>query len=271
MKKTFVKWVSILFPKLVASFAYYQLTHPQVKKLRANELVTLDKSNKEIFKFKNFDIQCYTWKGGDKSVLLIHGWEGQAGNFGDIVEKLIAEGFTVHAFDAPCHGYSSKGDTSLFEFIELVEVLIKKYQVKKLISHSFGGVATTYSLFNDQSLMIDQYVLLTVPDTFTERIDDVVEQIGITQKVKEILVQRIESEIEKDVNTLNVRDFVQQVNVKKALIIHDKNDKVIPIHRSKRVHQHWKNAEFIEISGTGHFRILRTESVIDKTIAFLKD
>ena len=99
MKKLLVRIASNLFPYQITSFAYDQLTNPQVRKLRENELATLEKADKEKYKFKDFDIQLYTWKGGDKKVLLIHGWEGQAGNFSDLIEKLLADGFTVYSFD----------------------------------------------------------------------------------------------------------------------------------------------------------------------------
>ncbi len=269
MKKGLVRLASILFPNKVVNFAYNQLTNPQVKKLRENELQTLDKSEKEMMSFKGFDIQLYSWKGGSKEVLLIHGWEGQAGNFADLVEELIEDDFTVYAFDAPSHGFSSKGQTSLFEFIELVGVLIRKYGVKMLVSHSFGGVATTYALLDNQDLKIDKYLLLTTPDKFSERISDVSEQIGVTDKVQQKLIKRLEEETKLDVETLNVSEFVKGVNVKDALIIHDKNDGVIPIERSKNVYENWKNAQFLEIEGTGHFRILRTERVLKKVIEFL--
>jgi pimeloyl-ACP methyl ester carboxylesterase len=270
MEKLFIRIISTLFPNRVVSFAYNQLTNPQVKKLRPNELVILDKSQKETLKFQGFDIQLYTWRGGEDTVLLVHGWEGQAGNFADLVEKLIEQNYTVYAFDAPSHGFSSKGKTSLFEFAELVGLLIRKYNVKKLVSHSFGGVAITYALFNNKDLQIDKYLLLTVPDKFTERIDDVVEQVGITENVKQKLIRRLEKETKLDVNNLNVSDFVKVINVKQSLIVHDTQDSIIPIDRSKNVHKNWKNSEFLEIQGTGHFRILRTSPVIEKTLEFLK-
>ena len=197
LKKWFVKTGSILFPNKVVAFAYQQLTSPQVRKLRPHELLVLDQSQKETFEFQDFDIQLYTWKGGPKSVLLIHGWEGQAGNFADLVQEL------------------------------------------------------------------------TVPNRFLERIDDVAQQVGITEKVKNKLITRLESEIGLDVAGLNVSDFVEHVQVKRALIIHDTNDRVIPIERAKKVNEHWKNADFLEIEGTGHFRILRTKKVLDQAIAFL--
>jgi pimeloyl-ACP methyl ester carboxylesterase len=271
MKKSIVKTISTLFPNQVVGFAYNQLTNPQIKKLRPNEMIVLDKSEKETLKFQDFDIQLYTWQGGDNKVLLIHGWEGQAGNFADLVEKLIEQNYTIYAFDAPSHGFSSKGRTSLFEFTELVGLLIRKYGVKKLVSHSFGGVATTYALFKNKDLEIDKYLLLTVPDRFIERINDVAEQVGITEKVKNTLIRRLETETKLVLTNLNVSDFVKTINVKKSLIIHDTNDTVIPIIRSKNVHKNWKNSEFLEINGTGHFRILRTESVLNKTIGFLTD
>lgn len=269
MKRTLTKMVSTLFPSQVVAFAFDRLTNPQVKKLRANELAVLEKSSKEILKFQGFDIQLYTWKGGDNKVLMVHGWEGQAGNFADLIEVLVQHNYTVHAFDAPSHGFSSGGRTSLFGFTELVGVLIRKYAVSKLVSHSFGGVATTFALFNNKDLEIERYVLLTTPDKFTERIDDVAEQIGITNKVKRKLIDRLEKDTQLDVNSLNVSRFVQSINVSKSLIIHDKEDKVVPLHRSKNVHKHWKNSEFMVVEGTGHFRILRTKAVIDKTLKFL--
>ncbi len=269
MKKLLVRIASNLFPNQITSFAYNQLSNPQVRKLRENEITTLEKANKERFNFKDFDIQLYSWEGGEKKVLLIHGWEGQAGNFSDLIEKLLIDGFTVYSFDAPSHGFSSKGKTSLFEFTELVGVLIKKYQVKLLVSHSFGGVATTYALFKNQDIQIEKYVLITTPDKFLERINDVSEMVGINDKVKNLLINRLEKETNNDVKNLNVSEFVKSINVEKSLIIHDINDKVIPISRSKNVHKNWDVSKFMEVEGTGHFRILRTKEVINSVINYL--
>ena len=269
MNKSLIKLLSTLFPRFVVSFAYKQLTNPQIKKLRKHELALLNKAKIEDFAFQGFNIKLYKWGEGKEEVLLIHGWEGQAGNFTDLIEVLLENGYKVHAFDAPSHGYSSVGKTSLFEFTELVAVLIKRFEVKKLVSHSFGGVATTYALFANQDIHIDKYCLLTTPDKFIERIDEVAEFTGITDKVKNLLIAKLIEETKEDIYALNVSDFVKHINVQKALIIHDRNDKVIPIGRSKNVQQNWPQATFEEIEGTGHFRILRDQSVIKTVIEFL--
>ena len=131
MRRKLVKIASNLFPNAITSFAYNQLTNPQIRKLRENELRTINTAEKENFLFQGFDIKLYTWKGGNKKILLIHGWEGQAGNFSDLIDSLLKVGYTIYSFDAPSHGFSSKGKTSLFEFTELVGVLIKRFEVQK--------------------------------------------------------------------------------------------------------------------------------------------
>lgn len=270
MKKTLVKVAASLFPNWVVNFAYDQLTNPQVKKLRPHELDILEKANKDTLAFKDFTIQLYHWGSGSQSVLLVHGWEGQAGNFADLIEVLVSNDYQVYAFDAPSHGFSSKGSTSLFEFTELVGMLIRKHGVMNLVSHSFGGVATTFALYENQDLSLEKYVLLTTPDKFSERIDDVCEQTGIPLKVKRRLINRLKSEMNMDIETTNVSHFVKYINVTYPLIIHDKNDRVIPIARSKNVQANWENCEFMEVEGTGHFRILRTPDVHERTLAFLQ-
>ncbi len=261
----------MLSPKLVASFAYSQLTNPQIRKLRENETRVLDKAKKNDFEFKGFNIKWYEWGVGDKEVLLIHGWEGQAGNFADVIEKLLKKNYKVYAFDGPSHGFSSKGKTSLFEFTELVATFIRKFQVRTLISHSFGGVATTYSLFQNPDLQIEKYLLFTTPDRFIERINDLSSAIGITDKVKETLINRLNRETNQDVYDLNVSDFVKQINVQKAMIVHDRDDRIIPVERARNVHQQWPKAKFVEVVGTGHFRILRDPAVLGAAIEFLEE
>jgi len=269
MRKKVVKIASILFPSLMVKLAYDKLTNPQLHKLREHEQAILDKAEKDIFPFKGYDIQLYKWGNGTKKVMLIHGWEGHAGNFADVIEKLVKNNYTVYGFDGPSHGLSSRGKTSLFEFTELVGVLIVKFEVEKLISHSFGGVATTYSLAQNPHLKISKYVLLTTPNKFSERISDLSTRVGISQKVQKGLIQKVESEIEIKVDDLNVSDFVKKANVAQALILHDKSDTVIDISQSRNVFQNWPQCQMEELEGTGHFRILRIESVLERVVEFL--
>jgi len=272
VRKRIIRILSTIAPYKVAQLAYKTLTNPQVRKLRVHELELLDKSKKEVKRFEGFEIQTYRWGNPkDEKILLIHGWEGQAGNFADIIKELLENNFYVIAFDGPSHGFSSKGKTSLFEFSDLVGEMIKESECRKLISHSFGGVATTLALFNNQNIEIDKYALLTTPDKFKDRIDDVGRSVGITTKVKKILIEKLEGEMGVKVSEANVSSFVKGINVKKSLIIHDKNDKVISVEQSKNVHKNWEVSTFREIEGTGHFRILRTPKVCDEVIRFMND
>ncbi|MEM0993293.1 MAG: alpha/beta fold hydrolase [Bacteroidota bacterium] len=241
-----------------------------MRKLRAHELVVLEEAAQWDMQFGSFDIRMYRWGAAeDEKILLVHGWEGQAGNFADLIQKLLANSYQVIAFDGPSHGFSSKGKTSLFEFGSVVEAILQEHRCKKLVSHSFGGVPTTYALSRHPDIEIDRYVLLTTPDQFSQRVDELAASVGITEKVKRLLIERLEAEQGIDASTLSVSNFVQTANVRKALIIHDKDDRVISIAQSRRVCASWKNCQIKEIESTGHFRILRTARVLDDVVAFM--
>lgn len=157
----------------------------------------------------------------------------------------------------------------MFEFIELVSYFIQKLELNYLISHSFGGVATTYALSQLAEHSIEKYILLTTPDRFSERIDAVADQVGIAHKVKLKLIKLLEDKHNIDVQTLNVSDFVKDIQGVDSLIIHGKDDRVIPIQQSQRVHKNWPGSSFLEVEDTGHFRILRSDPVFDRVLDFL--
>lgn len=267
--KPFVRLASSIFPKPFADKAFDKLVNPQIHRLRPHEEEVLEEAEKNDLAFRSFKIKTYTWNRGNEPVLLIHGWEGQAGNFADLIEHLVKSDFTVYAFDGPSHGFSSTGETSLLEFKDLVAIMIEKTGAKKLVSHSFGGVATTAALFENTDLEIEKYALLTTPDRFTQRLDQVSEQFGISRKVKNELAERMEKLTGVSVKDLNVSDWVKAVNVREARIWHDKDDRVIGADQSRGVNAAWSNSSLVEVEGTGHFRILRTESVLEEVTAFL--
>lgn len=266
----FMRILSDLFPVMVANRAYRILNNPQVRKLRAHEIAVLETAETAEVRFKGFKIKLYRWGDGARPVMLVHGWEGQAGNFADVVPRLLEAGFSVIAFDGPSHGFSSIGETNVFDFSELTGILLRQFSPTMLMSHSFGSVATTYALYNNREIPVNKYVLFTTPDRFRDRIDEVSRLVGISDKAKQKLIQRIELETGIAVDSFNVSDYVPHANVARALILHDVDDKVVPISYARKVGQVWPQAEFEAVSGTGHFRILRDAGVIDKAIEFLK-
>jgi hypothetical protein len=61
MNKRIIQTLSNIFPSFFAKKFYNRLVHPQIKKIRANELETLEKSEKEVLSIQNNNIQLYKW------------------------------------------------------------------------------------------------------------------------------------------------------------------------------------------------------------------
>ena len=259
----FIKLLDFLAPSLSAKIAYWFLSNPQKRKLRNFELKTLDVAEKFTYKYKQFDLQTYLWnKDANKKAIVIHGWEGQAGNFGAIIPVLVEEGFCVTSFDAPSHGFSSKGNTSMMDYMDVVGEFLQKENYDLIITHSFGSVATIYAL-SQLEADIKQIILLTTPNRFEDRIQMVIDALGLTDKTKKSFIKLFEQKTGTDPMTLNATEFCQQITAEKITFIHDKNDKAIPIKWSRDVHEAWKDSEFIEIENTGHFKMLWSKKVLE--------
>lgn len=242
-----------------------------VLKIRPHEKAVLAKAHKERFNFHSFDIQLYVWGAAETTVLLVHGWEGHAGNFADLIPYLLEKNLRVVAFDGPSHGASSKGPTSSFEFTALVATLIQKFQPQHLVSHSFGSVASLIALGSTPALTIEKYVGITVPNKLKERLEEIARNLGLPYVVVDRLIQKIEANHAVTVDEVNVQDYAPRSSIQQALILHDKDDRILPVERSKEVAEHWPIAQFEEVTQTGHYRILRSPKVLERISNFLTD
>lgn len=263
--KIVIQLLDRFFPKLLAKHVYHYLSNPNIRKLRDFEEAILDRSEQEYMTFKNFEIRGYRW--GDSSqpiALLVHGWEGQAGNLGGLIEILRQKNYCVVAFDGPAHGKSSVAPTSMFEYAEFVAKTIGQYRPDILVSHSFGSVSTLMGVSEYPEWRLKKWMLVTTPHDFRERIASVAQHFGIGDSTVQHIVDLVEKETGVAIDNMNMDDYSTQVNnVDQALIVHSVTDKVIPISEARAVHKALPFSNLVELDGLGHYGILWSEALLD--------
>ncbi len=250
-------------PKLAAKIAFNFISKPKKKKIRTFEKSIIELASEDIIRFKKFNIKTYKWGNGNKKALLIHGWGGRASNFGAIIPELTKKEYEVISFDGPCHGASTKKKTSFFEMADLVKLFLEKHKYDLIITHSMGTVFA-FTAMNSLKYRVNKMFALTTPNRFSEFIDLAVIQFGLTDKTTKLLTNKIrKTTTEYDPLTLKVSTVIKNIELKDITFIHDKLDKVIPIETTKSVSALIENSELIEIEGTGHFKMLWSEKVVE--------
>ena len=256
-------------PEFLAKKAYKALSEPKVKKLREHEQAVLKASRQSSLKFKHFDIQRYTWGFGPKHALLVHGWEGQAGNFSALIPILVDGGYTVHAFDAPSHGNSTQARTSLFDYSEVVTLILNERNFETIITHSFGSVPLTLALSELGSYPLNRLMLITTPDRFEDRLNQILRELKLTMSTGNRVVEKLKAQTGQDPLSMSVSKYCEAIRPNHSMILHGENDKVLPMEWSERISKVLPNCHLQTIPDTGHYRILfdkRTQEIVSDFI-----
>ncbi len=256
MKKIAGKIAYKIAPKKLVRKAMEALTHPGSSKMRDFEKTAIDGARRSNRTFKSFKIAEYTWGFGPKKALLIHGWEGRASNFAALIPILVDAGYTVTAFDAPSHGESSQASTTLFDFGELVCEYLNETRFELFITHSFGSVPLSFALNRADGYPVAQLMLITSPDRFSDRVAQIVEQLGFPEQMADDVMDAFDAAYKVDTRSLSVSNYLSHIRPVRALIVHGKNDRVLPLAWSKSVAASVANTTLIELEDTGHYRIL---------------
>jgi pimeloyl-ACP methyl ester carboxylesterase len=211
------------------------------------------------------DIAVYRWGNGERRVLLVHGWAGKAAQFFTLIGTLREHGFSVVAFDAPAHGNSSGVFASGPAFARAARMVDELYgPFYGVVAHSLGATATTIALA--QGLKVQRAVLLA-PVAFVEPL------LEMFIKLRELpdplaagLRERFAARYSGGIISIPLlaKDF--QIP---ALIFHDPDDGELPFSHGESIARAWAGAKLVPASGSGHWRILRDQTVIEGTVAFL--
>ena len=261
--KLILRLLQILSSSLGSRVAYKYMNSPKVRKLRKSEEKVLDESIVDKVIYNNFTIYKYQWgTENNKIALLVHGWEGRASNFASIIKSLTNNGYKVIAYDAPAHGRSSKGNTNMFEFSTFLESELKKSLPDLIISHSFGSVSTATVLRKNPNLKINLWFMITTPYRFISRVNDMSEYFRLNSKTKNKLINRIQKDTQESISQLDMAIYCEELkNVEKAIIVHSKTDKILPIEGAREVAKSFKKSKLIELNNLGHYAILRSNEL----------
>jgi predicted alpha/beta hydrolase family esterase len=261
--KVILKAAQFISPSVTAKFIYAQISKPRYRLPKASEKEVLASAKLFKIKFEGFDIQRYEWgETKNKTILLVHGWEGQTANFSHIIPIFVSLGYRVISFDAQSHGNSSTGKTHMFDYSNFLIEQFSSLSPSHIVTHSFGSVTTAMTLMEHKNHNIESWMMVTTPHTFKSRIELTSNQFGLNQIVIDKVVKLIEKDVKKDIDELNMVSYCEQLNqVGKVIILHSKTDRILPIEWSRSVSNAFTDCRLYELDNLGHYEILASKEL----------
>lgn len=227
----------------------------------------LDSAKHELENVGEHQIQSYQWHGNKETVLLLHGWESNSYRWKNLIQKLKSKGFNVIAFDAPAHGYSSGKILHVPLYSEVTRYFLDKFQPHYVVAHSVGGMNILYTHYRNQNSSVKKIVTIGSPCEFSQFMDHYQNLLQFNDRVREAMNQRLKEWFDFYFHEFSSARFVKN-NTIKGLLLHDEEDKQVPVSASQKVHAHWKGSQLITTRGLGHS--MHQDSVSDKIIEFLE-
>ncbi|SDS74926.1 alpha/beta hydrolase [Winogradskyella sediminis] len=259
---------SIISSKYAAKKAINLFASPRKGRYNDEQKRIIDSAFYEEIKYNNMNIATYRWVGKGKTVLLAHGWESNTSRWAYILKDLKSQGYNIVALDAPAHGRSDGKQFNAILYSEFINIVANKFQPDVLIGHSVGGMSSVFYMHKYQLPSLNKMVLLGAPAHFTGVFERYKSMMGFNKKISKGLDNIIIERFGQPVSYFSVANFTTSIEAK-GLVIHDKNDRIIPYEDGQLIANRYKNSEFITTTGYGHG--LKDPSLTPKIIEFINN
>lgn len=262
----FLNILSYFSSEYAAKIALKLFSKPRKGKITEEQSAFLNTSLKKEFQYQNHNIMSYQWRGKNKTIFLIHGWESNAGRWEDLITTFQKQDYNIIALDAPAHGNSGSPLFNVVLYSEFINAIVKEFTPDTIIAHSLGGLSSVYSIFKYQTENIQKLVLIGVPSEFTEVVSRYTDMMGyknsIVLELNALITQRFGMPPELLSTSKNLKNFNTE-----SLIIHDEDDDIIPYQDALHIKASLKNSKLITTTGLGHS--LKDKSVNSQILEFI--
>ena len=257
-----------LAPELAAGAAERLfLTPPRPRYAGASALDLID-ARSRIVEHKGRAIAAWQWGENDApAVLLAHGWGGNAAQMRPFVYPLLSAGYRVIAYDQPAHGVSGGKLTGLPDFADVFTELAWHHGgVKAVIGHSLGAAAA--ALAHARGLPLESIVLVAPPADLIGYSRRFARWHWIPEAIRRSMQAAIEERYGLRWEEIEPARLAQRLGAR-ALVIHDRDDRMVPWTQGARVAALWPHARLLSTDGLGHGRILADEAVARAAADFI--
>jgi len=262
------KLLEALSPNLATSFAYKLFVTPINHKAPKRE----EEMEKEAVQ-KYIDIpaigrkiRVFEYGKSDKKALLVHGWSGRGTQLVSLANVLRKNGYMTISFDAPAHGKSEGRISHMLMFIECIFELQKIYGKFDLsIGHSLGGMSVMNAI--KRGFITEKAITIGSGDIVSDIFDGFVESLQLKKTISLKLKSKFEKRLKNTISDFDVFQAAKSTSIP-VFIIHDKQDKDVPVYCAQHIHKHLSNGKLLITEGLGHRKILGDTQVIKQVIAF---
>jgi len=273
MSKTLIKIigntlnaVSYASQDYATSQAWKLFVTPRKGRIKDTELPFLDTASQGVITHNSTAIATYHWEGSNKTVLLAHGWESNSHRWETLITDLNTLDYNVIALDAPAHGKTSGKHFNAILYSECIDKVAQVYQPDIIIGHSVGGMASMFYQYQHQNPTVEKLILLGAPSEFTGVFKRYVDMLGFNKRISQGLNDTVYKTFNKRPDYFSLAQFVKDVSTE-TLLIHDKEDKIIPYSDAELIIENLKKGRLITTEGFGHS--LRKKEINSHIIKFI--
>jgi pimeloyl-ACP methyl ester carboxylesterase len=261
----------LLFPELAGAWAERMFLTPPRRRNAAASALDLIEARSSFLEHKGRHIAMWTWGARSKeapAVLLAHGWGGNAAQMRAFAFPLLQAGYRVIAYDQPAHGVSEGSLTGLPDFAAVFGAVARHHGgIEAVIAHSLGGAGAALALAWGRAAF-RKIVLVSPPSDLVGYSRRFARWYWMPEPVREAMQNAIEERYGVRWEDLEVRRVAPRLGAR-ALVIHDRDDRMMPWTHGAKVAESWPGAQLMLTDGLGHGRILRDERVTRAAADFL--
>lgn len=209
----------------------------------------------------------HRWGTGDKKILFLHGWMSNSQRWLPYVERLDLTEYSAYALDAPGHGMSKGTRLNLEIFRQGVAKAIAKIgRVDTMVSHSFGGLATSYTFLENKEIPVEKFVIMGAPSGMDAIFVYFKEILSLRTKALSNLGNKIDTILKVPAHDISMQHFFQQVK-QPLLVIHEISDKITPFEPIRKATTFNSNIETFFTKDQDHN--LKGAATIDRFVQFI--
>lgn len=273
----YFRYFSRLLPETSARLAARLFLTPQRYAIQSEvgrEL--LETAQRETRQGLHGEVCVRRWPNEGPRVLLLHGWSDRAANLGELIDRLLRQGFDVTAPDLPGHGDSAGRQAHMRDWMTFLRDLSRSNGPwHAVIGHSLGGFAAAAAVRRDlrqygAPVETERLVLIAPPNGSL----DMLHIFGDILHVPPSIRLRTEWELSRIIEADFAAFYTAQALAGfagEALVLHDRDDQRVPFSHFETIRRAAATQQFHVSEGLGHRRILADAGVLDRISDFLGD